>query len=71
MPFTNREVAVIVANELNRGGRRLWFYKVERHIDHRRWIIIREDRQFDLSDATAGSRHKAPHAAGDRLPHGE
>jgi hypothetical protein len=42
MPFTNREVAVIVANELNRHDRGLWFYEVERHIDDKRWIIARK-----------------------------
>ena len=44
MPFTNREVAVIVANELNRHDRGLWFYGVERHIDEKRWIIARNAR---------------------------
>ena len=33
MPFTNRDVAVIVANELNRHDRGMWFYKVERHTE--------------------------------------
>jgi hypothetical protein len=42
MPFTNREVAVIVANDLNRHDRSLWFYEVERHIDDKRWIIARK-----------------------------
>ena len=42
MPFTNREVAVIVANELNRHDRGLWLYEVERHIDDKRWIIARK-----------------------------
>jgi hypothetical protein len=42
MPFTNREVAVIVANDLNRHDRGLWFYEVERHIDDKRWIIARK-----------------------------
>ena len=41
MPFTNREVAVIVANDLSRHDRGLWFYEVERHIDDKRWIIAR------------------------------
>jgi hypothetical protein len=44
MPFTNREVAVIVANQLNRHDRGLWFYGVERHIDEKRWIIARNAR---------------------------
>ena len=34
MPFTNREVAVILASELNRHDPGLWFYRVERHIDN-------------------------------------
>ena len=42
MPFTNREVAVIVANDLSRHDRGLWFYEVERHIDDKRWIIARK-----------------------------
>jgi hypothetical protein len=42
MPFTNHEVAVIVANELNRHERGMWSYKVERHIDGKRWIIVRD-----------------------------
>ena len=42
MPFTNREVAVIVANDLNRHDRGLWFYEVERHMDDKRWIIARK-----------------------------
>jgi hypothetical protein len=46
MPFTNREVAVIVADELNRHDRGLWFYKVERHIDDKRWIIARKAANF-------------------------
>ena len=44
MPFTNREVVVIVANELNGHDRGLWFYEVERHIDDKRWIIARNAR---------------------------
>ena len=43
MPFTKREVAAIVANELNRHDRGLWFYEVKRHIDDRRWIVVREE----------------------------
>ena len=46
MPFTNREVAVILANELNGHDPGLWFYRVERHIDNKRWIIAREGREF-------------------------
>jgi hypothetical protein len=53
MAFTNRGVAVIVANELNGRARGVRFYKVERHIDNRRWITLREARQFDSSNATA------------------
>ena len=48
MPFTSREVAVIAANELNRHDRGIWFYKVERHIDGKRWIIVREGRELVL-----------------------
>ena len=51
MPFTNHEVVVIVANELNGHDRGLWFHKVERHIDAKRWIIVRERRELDLSSA--------------------
>ena len=50
MAFSNREAAVIVANELNRRSGGLWFYKVERHIDHRRWITVRNPQP---SNATA------------------
>jgi hypothetical protein len=46
MPFTNREVAVILANELNGHDPGLWFYKVKRHINDKRWIIVREGREF-------------------------
>ena len=46
MPFTNREVAVILASELNGHDPGLWFYRVERHIDNKRWIIVREGREF-------------------------
>ena len=67
MAFTNREVAVIVANELNRRGRGLWFYKVEHHIDHRRRIAVREDRQFDLSNAIANYYAKRGRAFGERV----
>jgi|SRR5208337_3627967 len=48
MPFTNREVAVIVANELNRHDRGIWFYEVERHFEGKRWIIVREGRELDF-----------------------
>ena len=51
MPFSNREVAFIVANELNRHDRGTWFYKVERHIDDKRWIIVREGRELDFRRA--------------------
>jgi hypothetical protein len=43
MPLTNHEVAVIVANELNQHERGMWSYKVERHIDGKRWIIVRDN----------------------------
>ena len=46
MPYTNREVAVILASELNGHDPGLWFYRVERHIDNKRWIIVREGREF-------------------------
>ena len=46
MPFTNREVAVILANELNGHDPGLWFYRLERHIDNKRWVIVRESREF-------------------------
>jgi hypothetical protein len=45
MAFSNHEAAVILAKELNRRSGGLWFYKVERHIDHRRWITVRERAQ--------------------------
>jgi hypothetical protein len=48
MPFANREVAVIVANELNRHGRGMWFYRVERQIEGKRWVIVRNGRELDL-----------------------
>jgi hypothetical protein len=48
MPFTNRDVAVIVANELNRHDRGMWFYKVERHTEGKRWIVVREGREVDF-----------------------
>ncbi len=48
MPFTNRDVAVIVANELNRHNRGIWFYEVERHIEGKRWIVVREDGELDF-----------------------
>lgn len=47
MPFTNREVAVIVANELNRHDRGIWLYRVERQIEGKRWIIVRDGRELD------------------------
>jgi hypothetical protein len=52
MAFTNREAAVIVANELNRHAGGVWFYKVERHIDNKRWIVVREPPRSP--NATAG-----------------
>jgi hypothetical protein len=51
MPFANREVAVIVANELNRHGRGIWFHTVERQIEGKRWIIIRDVRKLDLVES--------------------
>ncbi len=48
MPFANREVAVIVANELNRHNRGIWFYTVERQIEGKRWIIVRDGRELDF-----------------------
>ena len=63
MPFANREVAVIVANELNRHDRGLWFYEVERHIDDKRWIIARKGcvLRADCARSSSGSyvRHPA------------
>jgi hypothetical protein len=46
MPFTNHEVAVIVASELNRHDRGLWFYAVEGPIAVKRWIIVRNPRDL-------------------------
>jgi hypothetical protein len=51
MAFTNREAAVNLASEMNRRARGLWFYKVERHIDRRRWIAVRKERELGLSNA--------------------
>jgi hypothetical protein len=66
MPFTNREVAVIVANELNRHDRGLWFYEVERHIDDKRWIIARKrSSQKSVPNrppSVAARNHKWPDA---------
>ncbi len=45
MPFANRQVAVIVANELNRHDRGIRFYTVERQIEGKRWIIVRDGRE--------------------------
>ena len=33
MPFTNREVAVIVANELNRRDPGMWFFAGDRRVE--------------------------------------
>jgi hypothetical protein len=52
MTFTNQEVAVIVANELNRHDRGLWFYRVEWHIDDGRWITVRVSCKLNLSNAS-------------------
>ena len=46
MAFTNREAAVIVADQLNRRSRGLWLNKVERHIDQKRWVAFWEDREL-------------------------
>jgi hypothetical protein len=46
MPFANREVAVIIANELNRHNRGMWLYTVERQMESKRWIIVRDDREM-------------------------
>jgi hypothetical protein len=46
MPFANREVAVIIANELNRHNRGIWVYTVERQIEGERWIIVRDDGEM-------------------------
>jgi hypothetical protein len=46
MPFTRREVAVIVANELNRHDRGMWSYNVERHIMGRRWTNVRKPSEI-------------------------
>jgi hypothetical protein len=51
MAFTDREAAVILASELNQRSGGLWFYTVERHIDQRRWMTVRERPQS--SNATA------------------
>ena len=48
MPFANRELAVIIANELNRHDRGIWFYTVERQIEGKRWIIVRGGRELDF-----------------------
>ena len=48
MPFANREVAVIIANELNRHNRGIWFYTVERQIEGKRWIIVRDGEMIAL-----------------------
>jgi hypothetical protein len=56
MPFTNREVAAILAGELNGHDPGLWFYRVERHIDNKRWIIVREGREFYFR----GAMHRPP-----------
>jgi hypothetical protein len=42
MPFRRREVAVTVADELNRHDRGMWSYNVERNIEGRRWMIVRK-----------------------------
>lgn len=46
MPFANRGVADILANELNRHDRGMWVYKVERHLEGKRWIVVREGREL-------------------------
>ena len=59
MPFTNREVAVILANELNGHDPGLWFYRVERHIDNKRWIIVREGRHSEVAPSSLQPRRFA------------
>lgn len=56
MAFSNREAAVVVANELNRRGGGLWFYKVERHVDHRRWVTVRERPRSSKATADHAKR---------------
>jgi hypothetical protein len=62
MAFSNYEIAVILANELNRRSRGLWFYKVERHIDNGRWITVRERPRS--SNVTADKAKRVLLAAG-------
>jgi hypothetical protein len=63
MAFSNRDAAVLLADELNRRSGGLWFYKVERHIDRRRWITVRGRPQS--SNATADyAKRNAVLAAG-------
>ena len=64
MPFTNREVAVIVANDLNRHDRSLWFYEVERHIDDKRWIIARKAANAARSCSCVRAPRNRPYGAG-------
>ena len=59
MPFANREVAVIVANELNRHDRGIWFYTVERQIEGKRWIIVRDGRELDFGKCHCELRQAA------------
>jgi hypothetical protein len=56
MPFRNPQVAVIVAHELNQHDPSLWFYNVERHIDDKRWIIVRKVRELDFPQDLASQR---------------
>ena len=64
MPFANREVAVIVANELNRHDRGIWFYTVERQIEGKPWIIVRDGRELDLGAHSNRPRSAAAPAPG-------
>jgi hypothetical protein len=53
MPFANREVAAVVANELNRHDQGIWFYMVERQIEGKRWIIVRDDRESNPVESSS------------------
>ena len=65
MPFMNHETACLVADQMNRHGQGLWLYQVERHIDDKRWTIVREGHRLDLSNAVVNhTRNAAPLAGG-------
>jgi hypothetical protein len=71
MPFANWEVAVIIANELNRHNRGIWFYTVERQIEGKRWIIVRDGEMIAvrargrplraIAEAVAATGHTLSH----------